>query len=97
MTLEVRSWREGETRCVYGIRGTIRGPATHVPKQWLKYIANVHNKVNLCTFVADTWCELGVKHLLDGQHIVIGGGFKDAQAAVMITSGHCEELVALRP
>ena len=52
--------------------------------------------MNLCTFLADTWCELGVKHLLDGQQIVIGGGFKDAQKSVMITSGHCEDLVALK-
>ena len=74
----------------------IRGPATPVPKQLLKYIANVHNKVNLCTFLADTWCELGVEHLLDGQQIMIGGGFKDSQKSVMITSGHCENLVALK-
>ena len=60
----------------------------------LKYIANVQNKVNVCTFLADTWYEFGVKHLLDGQQIVIGGDFKDAQKSVMITSGH---LVALKP
>ena len=74
----------------------IRGPATPIPKQLLKYIANVHNKVNLCTFLADTWCELGVEHLLDGQQIMIGGGFKDSQKSVMITSGHRENLVALK-
>ena len=28
--------------------------------------------------------------------IVIGEGFKDAQKSVMITSGHCENVVALK-
>ena len=30
------------------------------------------------------------------QIIVIGEGFNDAQKSVMITSGHCENLVALK-
>ena len=46
--------------------------------------------------MADTCCELGAKHLLDGQQIVIGGGFNDAQKSMVITSGHCENLVALK-
>ena len=33
----------------------IRGTATPVPKQWLKYIANVQNEVNLC----HSWKTLG--------------------------------------
>ena len=40
----------------------IRGPSTPVPKQWLNYIEQIiQNKVNLSTFLADSWCELAVK------------------------------------
>ena len=75
---------------------TIQGPATPIPKQWIKYIGNVENKVNLCAFLADTWCHMGVDTLLDGQHLVIGGGFKNPQKSVLVIRGHCEELVPLK-
>ena len=39
----------------------IQGPATPIPKQWLKYIGNVQHKVNLCAFLADTWCDIGAE------------------------------------
>ena len=48
-------------------------------KQWLNYIGNVQNKVNLFSFLADAWCDIGVNNLLEGQQLVIGGGFKNAQ------------------
>ena len=72
--------------CVYGIRG-IHPRASHS-----KAVAKVYHKCTkqselVCTFLADTWCELRLKFLLDGQQIVIGGGGKDAKKPVIITSG----------
>ncbi len=78
----------------------MRGPATPVPKQCLKYNANVENKVNLYTFLEGNWCELVVKYLLDGKYIVIGAICWRRQVcpedSVIITSGHCENLVSLK-
>ena len=47
-----QSWREGETRCVYGPRRTNPRASHSCSKAVAKvYIANVQNKENLCTFM----------------------------------------------
>jgi hypothetical protein len=79
-----------------GLEVKIQGPATPVPKQWSKYICNPDNKVNLSAFLADTWCQIGVDNLLDGQELVIGGGFKNATRSVLVVKGHREDLLNLK-
>lgn len=79
-----------------GLQVNIHGPATPVPNQWLKYISNQDNKKNLSAFLADTWCQIGVDSLLDGQELVIGGGFKNSTRSVRIIKGHCEDLANLK-
>ena len=63
-----QAWKWEKRYASMTLEVQIRGPATPVPKHWLKYIANVQNIVNLCTFLAETLCALGVNHLLDGPH-----------------------------
>ena len=50
----------------------------------------LQHKMNLCAFLADTWCDIGVDNLVEGQQLVIGGGFKNAQKSVLV-KGHCED------
>ena len=57
---------------------------------------NAQNKVNLCAFLADTWCHIGADNLLEGQQLVIDGGFRNAQRSVLVNRGHCEDLVPLK-
>lgn len=79
-----------------GLQENIKGPATPVPNQWFKYINNQDNKRNLSTFLADTWCQMGVDSLLDGQELVIGGGFKNSTRSVQVIKGRCEDLAKLK-
>eukprot|EP00794_Sanderia_malayensis_P004273 gene4273-4841_t len=39
------------------------GASTPVPKQWAKFIPNSQNKINLCEFLSETFCELGRQQL----------------------------------
>ena len=52
--------------------------------------------MNLCAFLTHTWCDIVVDNLLEGQQLVIGVGFKNAQMLVLITRGHCDDLVPLK-
>ena len=74
----------------------IQSPSTLIPRQWSKYMANPHNKVNLCEYLSETWCSLGQEKLLAGQQIVLGGGFRDGQKAVIVMKINCQQLVALK-
>ena len=51
--------------------------------------------MNLCSFLADTWCSLGKENLLDVQKFVIGVGFKDAEKEVLVIPGHIRTLSCL--
>ncbi|MCG8044917.1 MAG: hypothetical protein N0E48_04465, partial [Candidatus Thiodiazotropha endolucinida] len=51
--------------------------ATPLPKQWTKYITNIQNKRNLCSFLVEYWCEHGIANLEPNKEIVIGGGFSE--------------------
>ena len=48
---------------------TIHSPATPVPRQWQKYISYAKNKINLCAFLAEAWCEIGKEKLEEGQRL----------------------------
>ena len=37
----------------------IQSPTTPIPKQWMKYISNPKNKVNLCDFLSERFSEMG--------------------------------------
>ena len=70
----------------------IHGPSTPVPKQWGKFIPNPLNKINLCDFLSESFCNLGRQQLPPDKTLVIGGGFKNGRRAVMVRSGHCEDV-----
>ena len=54
-----------------------------LPKQWVKYIANPQNKVNLCDFVTTTMSHLGRENMAIG---------KDGERTVCTTNATCEDL-----
>jgi len=60
----------------------IHGLSTPVPKQWLKYISNVKNKVRLCAFLTSTLVEIGQRQLQQNKELVIGGGNGDQAFSV---------------
>eukprot|EP00794_Sanderia_malayensis_P016393 gene16393-18031_t len=70
----------------------IHGPPMPVPKQWAKFIPNSQNKINLCEFLSETFCELGRQQLPPEKTLVICGGFKNARRAVKVSYGHCEDV-----
>ena len=39
-----------------------------------------------------TWCHVGEDSLLEGQQLVLNGGFKNVQTSVLVTKGHWEDL-----
>ncbi|KAI8484570.1 hypothetical protein Bbelb_376770 [Branchiostoma belcheri] len=55
-------------------------------EQWKKYFANPRNKANLSSCLTQRLCELGMSQLQPGQKIVIGGGYKDGERAVMVAN-----------
>ena len=65
----------------------IIGPSTPVPKQWNKYISNPQNKGNLTAFLSHTWCQISQQELHHGQVLVMGGGFKECNKAVLVVQG----------
>ena len=65
----------------------MRGPATPIPKQWKKLIANSQNKTNLSAFLTSTWRQLGQGMLEGGEELVIGGGFTDCNQVVTVKRG----------
>jgi len=70
----------------------IHGPSTPVPKQWEKFIPNPQNKINLYDFLSESFCNLERQQLPPDKTLFIGGGFKDGRWAVMVGSGHCEDV-----
>ena len=70
----------------------IHGSSTPVPKQWGKFIPNPQNKINLCNFLSESFCNLGRQKLSPDKTLVIGGGFKNGRRAVLVRSGHCEDV-----
>ena len=65
----------------------IIGPSTPVPKQWNKYISNPQNKGNFTAFLSHTWCHISSQELHHGQVLVLGGGFKECNKAVLVVKG----------
>ena len=63
----------------------ITGPNTPVPKQWVKYIQNPQNKINLCDFLSLSLCKIGQERLTQGKRLIIAGGFTDGERVVEIT------------
>ena len=55
-------------------------------------IPNPENKINLCDFLSESFCNLGKQQLPTDQALVIGGGFKNGRRAVMVRNGHCEDI-----
>ena len=74
----------------------IIGPSTPVPKQWNKYISNPQNKRNLTTFLPHTWCHISQQELHHGQVLVLGGGFKEYNKAVLVVKGLIRPFRALQ-
>ena len=74
----------------------INGPTTPVPKQWVKYMANPQNKVNLCHFLTESLCNLGQEKLPLNKKLVIGGGLNDGKEALSIEKGHWETVPSLK-
>ena len=70
----------------------IHGSSTPVPKQWGKFLPNPQNKINLCDFLLESFCNFGRQQLSPDKTLVIGGGFKNGRWAVMVRSGHCEDV-----
>ncbi|KAK3740394.1 hypothetical protein QZH41_000915 [Actinostola sp. cb2023] len=86
--------KRGETSA---LEVKIHGSSTPVPKQWPKYISNVNNKVSLCAFLTESWCEMGKRLLQSNKELVIGGGMRDGVLALSIKNDRCvtvEELNA---
>ncbi|KAK3698753.1 hypothetical protein QZH41_004049 [Actinostola sp. cb2023] len=86
--------KRGETSA---LEVKIHGSSTPVPKQWPKYISNVNNKVSLCAFLTESWCEMGKRLLQSNKKLVIGGGMRDGVLALSIKNDRCvtvEELNA---
>jgi hypothetical protein len=73
----------------------IYGQTTPIPKQWPKYISNVQNKVSLCAFLSSCWIDLGMEKLVDDQQLILAGGFRDGERAVVVTGGQSECIEAL--
>ena len=73
----------------------IHGPSTPVPKQWVKYIPNPQNKINLCDFLSEPFCILGRQQLPPEKNLVIGGGFENGRRAAIVRRGHCEDVDVL--
>ena len=70
---------------------TIHSPTTQVPRQWLKYISNAKNKINLCAFLAGA-CVKSVKKSL---RRVKGGGFEDNEKVVLVKAEEAVDIAAL--
>ncbi|KAK3696845.1 hypothetical protein QZH41_003454 [Actinostola sp. cb2023] len=73
----------------------IYSSSTPVPKQWLKYIGNPRNKLNLMGFLSETWCTMARDSLHQHQQLVLAGGFKDGTKVVSISGGASEEVHSL--
>ena len=65
----------------------IHGESTPVPKQWNKYISNVKNKVGLCAFLAERFCEIGKRQLEPDKQLLIGEGTRDGDLALSVRNG----------
>ena len=75
----------------------ITGPNTPVPKQWVKYIQNRQNKINLCDFLSSSLCKIGQERLMQGKRLIIAGGFTDGERVVEITRARpTEDIDALK-
>ncbi|KAK3738178.1 hypothetical protein QZH41_007178 [Actinostola sp. cb2023] len=70
--------------------------STPVPKQWQQFISNKRNKVNLCAFLCQEWCEMAKSAMRHGQELVIGGGFDDPTNTVIISNGRTSILEGLK-
>lgn len=74
----------------------ITSGSTPIPRQWLKFISNVRNKINLSNFLSREWIDIGRKKLQPGQLLVIGGGFEDPCDAFVISTQSVDPLPELR-
>eukprot|EP00794_Sanderia_malayensis_P004496 gene4496-5094_t len=54
--------------------------------------ALIKNKINLCEFLSETFCELGRQEHPPEKTLVISGGLKNARRAVKVRYGHCEDV-----
>ena len=51
----------------------ITSPNTPLSKQWVKYIQNPQNKINLCDFLSSSLCKIGQERLMQGKRLIIAG------------------------
>lgn len=63
----------------------IRGPNT--PKRWNTFIAVQKKKANLVDFLSSRLCELAQAKLHHVHQLVLAGGFRDEQEAVLVRDG----------
>ena len=56
---------------VYALEVRITGPNTPVPKQWVKYIRNPQDKINLRD-VLSSLCSIGQGRLTQGKRLISG-------------------------
>lgn len=84
--------KRGESRA---LEERIYSQATPVPKLWQKYIAKPRNKENLCAFLSETRCTIAKESLDQEKHLVLAGGFKERERAVLISHGHVDIVTPL--
>ena len=68
-----------------------------MPKQWVKYIQNQQNKINLCDFLSSSLCKIGQERLIQGMRLITAGSFTDGEQVVEITRARpTEDINALK-
>ena len=70
-SIKSREWNRGGSSDAIEVR--ITGRNTPVPKQWVKYIPNPQNKINLCDFLCSSLCKIGQERLNQGKRLIIAG------------------------
>ena len=62
-----------------------------MPKQWVKYIQNPQDKINLCDFLCSSLCKIGQERLIQGMRLITAESFTDAERVVEITGARPTE------
>ena len=94
--ISIKSGERARRTVSMGLEIKIKTPTTPLPKQWQKYINNPKNMVNLCEFLCRSWCEMAEKQLLSGQVLILGGGLRNGEITLLVTTGKTYELSSLR-
>lgn len=93
------SIKEGERvrrGAIAGFEVKISGPNTPVPKNWISFISNPVNKINLQHFVSTMWTEIGKLRLKPGQQLVLAGCFPNPEDVRLVVSGNACSLNNLK-